>query len=191
MKNLIKLLLTMIFAAILFTACSNESNPLGSNDPGNGGQDPDPIVIKTPRYMHIESISVTHFPKNKPNGDTWDWDPFSSTERKPDVEVVLQRSGNYLPAFWSDQRKNATYTNTYVFTKPASEYDGELPHDVPYGQKWKVSLVDIDGFANDNDQMGSVTFKPASLYGQDNATNFKKTIKSGDITIKLKGAWIY
>jgi len=191
MKNLIKPFIAMIFTAILFTACNSESNPLDPTDPGNGGLDPDPIVIKTPRYMHIESISVTGFPKNKPNGNTWDWDPFSSTERKPDLEVVLQRSGNYLPAFWSDRRKNANYTSTYVFTKPASEYDGKLPHDVPYGQKWKVNLVDHDGFANDNDQMGSVTFKPSSIYGKDNATNFNKTILSGDIKVKLKGAWIY
>ena len=191
MKNLIKLSFAMILAAILFTACSTEDNPLGPADSGNNNGGGEPIVIKTPRYMHIESISVRHFPKNKPNGDTWDWDPFSSTERKPDVEVVLQRSGNYLPAFWSDRRKNANYTSTYVFTQPASEYDGELPYDVPYGQKWKVSLVDHDGFANDNDQMGSVSFKPTSIYGQDNATNFDKTITSGDIKVRLRGAWIY
>jgi len=189
MKNLTKLVFLMIFAAILFTACSNEGNPIAP-DPGTGGNpNPDPIVINTPRYMHIESISVRHFPKNKPNGDTWDWNPISSTERKPDLEVVLQRSGNYLPAYWSDQRRNADYTSTYVFTQPASEYDGELPFDVPYSQKWKVSLVD-DDFGG-NDQMGSITFKPSSIYGQDNATNFDKTITSGDIKVRLRGAWIY
>lgn len=189
MRNLLKLLIATFFAAILFTACSNESNPLDPTDPGNGGGDPDPIVIKTPRYMHIESISVTRFPKNKSNGDTWDWNLFSSTERKPDIEVVLQRSGNYLPAFWSDQRKNATYTNTYVFTKPASEHDGQLPHDVPYSQTWKVSLID-DDFGG-NDQMGSVTVRPSSIYNDDNATNFNKTLTTGDLKIKVRGAWIY
>ena len=191
MKNLIKLAFTTILAAILFTACSNEDNPLGPTDSGNNNGGGEPPVINTPRYMHIESISVRHFPKNKPNGDTWDWDPFSSTERKPDLEVVLQRSGNYLPAYWSDRRKNANYTSTYVFTQPASEYDGDLPFDVPYGQRWKVSLVDHDGFANDNDQMGSVSFKPSSIYGKNNATNFDKTITSGDIKVRLRGAWIY
>ena len=191
MKNLIKLAFATILAAILFTACSNEDNPLGPTDSGNNNGGGEPPVINTPRYMHIESISVRHFPKNKPNGDTWDWDPFSSTERKPDLEVVLQRSGNYLPAYWSDRRKNANYTSTYVFTQPASEYDGDLPFDVPYGQRWKVSLVDHDGFANDNDQMGSVSFKPSSIYGKNNATNFDKTITSGDIKVRLRGAWIY
>ena len=189
MKNLINLSFAMILAVVLFTACSNEDNPIGPTDPGNNNGGGEPIVIKTPRYMHIENISVRHFPKNKPNGNTWDWDPFSSTERKPDLEVVLQRSGNYLPAFWSDQRKNANYTSTYVFTQPASEHDGELPYDVPYSQTWKVNLID-DDFGG-NDKMGSVTVKPSSIYNNDNATNFDKTITNGDIKVRLRGAWIY
>lgn len=191
MKNLIKLVFAILFAAILFTACSEEGNPIAP-DPGNGGGgDPDPIVIKTPRYMHIESISVTHFPKNKSNGDTWDWNPVSSTERKPDIHVILQRSGNYLPQFWSDQRKNANYTSTYVFTKAASVYDGKLPFDMPYTHTYKIYLIDKDGAFNDNDKMGNVTVKASSIYGQDNATNFNKTITSGEVKIKVKGAWIY
>ena len=189
MKNLTKLVFAMIFASVLFTACSTEDNPLGPNDPGNGNGDPDPIVIKTPRYMRIESIKVTGFPKNKSNGDTWDWDPFSSTERKPDIHVVLQRSGNYLPVFWSDQRKNAHYTSTYVFTQPASGDDGELPFDVPYGQTYKVNLID-DDFGG-NDKMGSVTVNPSSIYNNDNATNFDKALSTDGVKIKVKGAWVY
>lgn len=189
MKTFIKLSFTLLFAAILFTACSTDNNPL---DPNDGGiKEPDPVLIKTPRYMRIENISVRHFPKNKSNGDTWDWDPFSATERKPDLYVVLGRSGSYIPVFFSDMRKNATYTSTYVFTEAASSDDGELPHAVPYAQTWKVSLIDKDGFANDNDKMGSVTFRPSSIYKDDNATNFDKTITNGDIKVRLRGAWIY
>ena len=189
MRTLTKALFAAMLAAILFTACSTDSNPLDPNDSGNGNIQPDPVLIKTPRYMRIESISVKQFPKNKSNGDTWDWDPFSSTERKPDIEVVLQRSGNYLPAFWSDQRKNANSTSTYVFTEPASEYDGELPFAVPFDQTYKVNLID-DDFGG-NDKMGSVTVKPLSIYNNDNATNFSKTLTSGDLKIKVRGAWIY
>jgi len=189
MKNLTKLTFALLLAAILFTACSNENNPVAPTDPGNG--EGDPILIKTPRYMRVESISVTHFPKNKPNGDTWDWDPFSSTERKPDIEVILQRSGNYLPQFWSDQRRNANYTSTYVFTEPASPYDGQLPFDIPYGHTYKVNLIDHDGAFNANDKMGNVTVKPSSIYNDDNATNFNKKLTSGELTIKVRGAWIY
>ena len=189
MRKTLKVVFAMVFVAILLTACSTEDNPISPGGPGNGSGEPDPIVINTPRYMHIESITVTGFPKNKSNGDTWDWNPLSSNERKPDIEVVLQRSGNYLPAFWSDQRKNANYTSTYVFTQAASSNDGELPHDVPYSQTWKVNLID-DDFGG-NDQMGSVTVKPSSIYGKDNATNFNKTLKNGDLKIKVRGAWIY
>lgn len=189
MKNLLKLSFAAIFATIMFISCSTEDNPLAPTDPGTGGGDPDPIVINTPRFMHIESISVTGFPQNKPNGDTWDWNPFSSTERKPDIEVILGRDGNYFHAFWSDQRKNADYTSTYVFTKAASSKDGKLPHDIDYSHTYKVYLVD-DDFGG-KDQMGSVTVKPSSIYGKDNATNFNKTLTSGSLKIKVKGAWIY
>jgi hypothetical protein len=188
MKNLTKLVFAMIFVAVLFTACSPEDNPLGPTDPGNGDPDPDPIVIKTPRYMRIESISVTGFPENKSNGDTWDFFPIAS-EKKPDIEVALQRSGNYLPVFYSDRRKNATYTSTYVFTEPASGEDGELPFDITYSHTYKVNLMDDDIGSKDN--MGSVTVKPSSVYNDDNATNFNKTITNGSLKIKVKGAWIY
>ena len=188
MKNLLKLSFAMIFAALLFTACSSEDNPLAPTDPGNGGGDPEPIVIKTPRYMRIESISVTGFPENKSNGDTWDWFPIAS-EKKPDIEVTLQRSGNYLPVFYSDRRKNATYTSTYVFTEPASSEDGELPFDVSYSHTYKVNLIDDD--IGSKDKMGSITVNPSSVYNDDNATNFNKTITNGSLKIKVKGAWIY
>ena len=39
--------------------------------------------------------------------------------------------------------------------------------------------------------MGNVSVKPYSIYGQDNATNFDKTITNGDIKVRLRGAWIY
>jgi len=188
MKNLTKLVFAMIFAAILFTACSPEDNPLGPTDPGNGGGDPDPIVIKTPRYMRIESIKVSGFPKNKSNGNTWDWFPVAS-EKKPDIEVALQRSGNYLPVFYSDRRKNATYTSTYVFTEPASSEDGELPFDIPYSHIYKVNLMDDD--IGSKDDMGYVTINPASIYTNDNATNFDKALSRNGVKIKVKGAWIY
>ena len=91
--------------------------------------------------------------------------------------------------FCKDERKNADYTSTYVFTRPASSYDGELPYAVPYTQTWHVNLIDKD--FGGTDKMGSVTVKPSSVYKNDNATNFSKTITSGDLKIKVRGAWIY
>lgn len=189
MKNLLKLSFATIFAVILLIGCSTEDNPLGPTDPGNGNPDPDPIVIKTPRYMRIESISVTGFPENKPNGEKWDGPLCVGDGCKPDIEVALQRSGNYLPVFYSDRRKNATYTSTYVFTEPASGEDGELPFDISYSHTYKVNLMDDD--IGSKDQMGSVTVKPSSVYNDDNATNFNKTITNGSLKIKVRGAWVY
>jgi hypothetical protein len=189
MKRLLKLSFAAIFATIIFIGCSTEDNPLAPTDPGAGGGDPDPIVIKTPRFMHIESISVTGFPQNKSNGDTWDWNPFSSTERKPDIEVILARDGNYFHAFWSDQRKNADYNKTYTFTKPASAQDGKLPHDIDYSHSYKVYLVDDD--IGSKEDMGYVSVNPSSIYNKDNATNFDKALSRNGVKIKVKGAWIY
>jgi hypothetical protein len=189
MKTLLKPLFALILAAVLFTGCSKDTNPLAPSDNGSNVTEPDPVPVKIPRFMRIEDISVKHFPKNKLNGDTWDWDPISAKQRKPDIHVILQRNSNYLPVFWSDERKNADYTSTYVFTRPASSYDGELPYAVPYTQTWHVNLIDKD--FGGTDKMGSVTVKPSSVYKNDNATNFSKTITSGDLKIKVRGAWIY
>lgn len=191
MKTLLKPLFVLFLAAVLFAGCSNDSNPLdpSGGDPSITEPDPQPVPIKTPRYMRIEDISVKGFPKNKPNGDSWDWNPLSAKERKPDIHVILQRNSNYLPVFWSDERKNADYTSTYVFTQPDSPDDGELPYAVPYSETWHVYLIDRD--FGGTDKMGSVTVKPSSAYHNDNATNFSKTITSGDLKIKVRGAWIY
>ena len=140
--------------------------------------------------MRIESISVTGFNENKSNGDTWDWHPTSSTVRKPDIHVILQRDGNYIPAFWSDERTNANYTSTYIFTKAASEYDGELPFDIPYSRTYNIHLIDEDSI-NDNDEMGYVAVKPSSIYGKDNATNFNKSLSGNGVKIKVNGAWVF
>ena len=91
MKTLLKPLFALILAAVLFTGCSKDTNPLAPTDNGSNVTEPDPVPVKIPRFMRIEDISVKHFPKNKPNGDTWDWDPISAKQRKPDIHVILQR----------------------------------------------------------------------------------------------------
>ena len=78
MKKAIKLFLAIISAAIIFTACSTEDNPV-IPDPGNG--DPDPIVINTPKRMIINEIRVVGFPENKSNGDPWDFSPILPLSR--------------------------------------------------------------------------------------------------------------
>jgi hypothetical protein len=191
MKNLLKFAFAALFAAILLAGCAQDNNPVAPSDGGNGngnegGGDP---VIKTPIYMSIENISVKGFPKNKSNGDTWDFDLFSSTERKPDIEVILQKDGSSSPVFWSDMRRNADYKSTYVFTNAKSSSDGSLPYSVPQSQTYRVKLIDVDLLANDD--MGYVKFSPSSIYKDDNATTFDYTATRNGVKIKIRGSWIY
>ncbi|MCJ7647293.1 MAG: hypothetical protein MUP85_01645 [Candidatus Lokiarchaeota archaeon] len=60
MKNLIKIAIIMIFTAILFTGYSNEDNPLAPNNPGTGGGEIDPIVIKTPTKLLSRDCGIHH-----------------------------------------------------------------------------------------------------------------------------------
>ncbi|HEX9739697.1 MAG TPA: hypothetical protein VGA29_02890, partial [Ignavibacteriaceae bacterium] len=65
----------------------------------------------------------------------------------------------------------------------------DLPFDVPQSQTFKVYLVDDD--IGSKDDMGYVTINPASIYTNDNATNFDKALSRNGVKIKVKGAWIY
>ena len=188
MKNLLKLSFAIIFAAILFAGCSSEDNPL---DPGNGGGDP---VIKTPRYMRVESITVTRFPELKSNGDKWDFHVFTnSPTRRPDIYVELNRNGSGDFVYRSDIREDAileTANSSYVFTEPATSNSGSLPYNVPLTQTYNINLMDDDGISAD-DFMGNVIFIPVNYYKNDNAINFHETLTSGETTIKIDGRWIY
>ena len=192
MKKLIKLSLAVILAAILFTACSNEDNPLGPNDPGNGGGDP--VVINTPQYLKLTKIILTRFPLNKANGDKWDYHVFSnSPTRRPDIYVELSKAGSGTSVYKSDTREDALFESLYdnfVFTDPASSNGGSLPHDIPMNQTYDIDVMDDDGLSA-NDWMGSVTIDPPAYYNNDNATHLYKTLTSGEITIKIEGRWIY
>lgn len=192
MKNLIKLPVAILIAATLFTACSNEDNPLDPNDPGNGGGDP--IVINTPKYLELTKIILTNFPLNKPNDDKWDYHVFSnSPTRRPDIYVKLSKSGSGPSFYRSDTREDALFESSYdnfVFTEPASSNDGSLPQDIPINQTYNIDVMDDDGLSAD-DWMGSVTIDPPAYYNNDNATHVYTTLTSGDITIKIEGRWIY
>jgi hypothetical protein len=192
MKNLTKLAFAIIFASVLFTACSTEDNPLGPTDPGNGG--PGPIVINTPRYMRVESITVTSFPATKPNGDKWDWNIFpNSPTRRPDIYVRLGESGSNLYVYRSDTREDAellTAYDSYVFTASSSPSSGSLPYNVPMNETFNIDLMDDDGLSAD-DWMGAVNFTPVNYYNNDNVINFHETLSTSLVTIKIDGVWVY
>lgn len=164
--------------------CSQSSNPMG-NDTGEVAP---PVQIKTPKALIITSIKVTGFSSTN-SGKDWDWDPFSATKRRPDIYVQLQRTG-YLPIYTSDSRADAYYNKSYTFTKPASVYDGHLPREIPYTELWNVYLVD-DDFGG-NQTIGSISFRPSSLYANDNASSVSKTVSgSNSVKIVINGTWKY
>ncbi len=191
MKKVIKFFFIMISAAILFTACSNEDNPVVP-DPGNGG-DPGP-TINTPIAMRITSIAVTNFPTTKPNGDKWDYHVFSnSPTRRPDIYVELSASGSSNHVFRSNVEEDALIENaydSYVFTQPASSDGGTFPYSVPLNKTYIIDLMDDDGLSAD-DWMGNVLVNPSTLYNNDNAEFFTRYLTSGDLRITIKGKWVY
>jgi hypothetical protein len=191
MKKVIKFFLVMISAAVLFTACSTEDNPV-IPDPGNG--DPDPIVINTPVAMKIETISVTNFPTTKPNGDKWDYHIFpNSPTRRPDIYVELLPFGSNDHVFRSDVVEDAiieTAYDSFNFYQPGPSNGGTFPYSVPMSETYVIDLLDDDGLSAD-DLMGSVEVIPSIHYKNDNAVGFTKYLTSGSVRITIKGRWIY
>jgi len=191
MRKTLKIVFAMIFAAILFTACSEEDNPVIS-DSGNGG-DPDPIVINTPVAIQLESISVTNFPTTKTNGDKWDYHVFpNSPTRRPDIYAKLTPVGSNDFVFRSKVVEDAiieTAYDSYNLSEPAPN-GGTLPWIIPIQESYVIDLMDDDGISAD-DWMGNVTVNPGLYYNNDNAVGFTKRLTSGDLRITIKGRWIY
>ncbi len=191
MKSLIKITFAVFFASILFVGCTKMNNPVSPDNTGSGGKDP---VINTPRYMRVESITVTNFPATKPNGDKWDWNVFpNSPTRNPDIYVRMGKSGSSTYVYQSDVREDAvleTAYDSFVFTEPRSSNAGSLPYNVPMDQTYNIDLMDDDVISAD-DWMGAVNFTPVNYYNNDNATNFHETLSASGVTIKIDGTWVY
>jgi hypothetical protein len=150
---------------------------------------PPPPVIRTPKSLILRKIIVTRFSENNRSDETWDWDPFTPEQRKPDIRVSLQRDG-YLPAYGSNTSWNANYNGSYTFTHPASEHDGSLPHEIRYSETYRIHLMDED-FGGD-EWMGTATISIPSLYGKDNANSTDKTIDGNySFRVRVIGDWIY
>ena len=179
------LLLTALAATL--TGCGRDALPTA---PGQAEEVTPPAeTIRTPKKMQITSITVTKMPAK--NGDrNWDLDlsPIDKKNKYPDLYVSLQRPGA-LPAFASKTIMNAKPSSSHACNRPASEYDGSLPHEFPYGQTYKITGMD-DDFGG-NTKIGHVTVNPSRIYKKDNATTFTKTLTSGSFKVKIKGNWLY
>ena len=186
MRKTFKIVLAMIFAAILFTACSEEDNPV-IPDTGNG--DPDPIVINTPKRMIINQIRVAGFPENKSNGNPWDWNPILPLTNRPDVFVELSINSSNTEVFKSKTEQDAYYLATYTFTEASSSNDPDLPYTAAMSTKYKLEVWDNDGIVNDI--MSIYTFTPKDFYNDDNAETFAISVTRDDVGIRIYGDWEY
>lgn len=186
MKTAIKLFFAIISAAILFTACSTEDNPV-IPDPGNG--DPDPIVINTPKKMIINQIRVAGFPENKSNGDPWDFSPILPLSRRPDLVVELSINSSDTRVFRSNTEQDAYHLATYTFTEASSSNDPDLPYSASMSTKYKLEVWDNDVAVDDI--MTTYTFTPEDFYNDDNATTFGISTTKNDVGIRIYGTWEY
>ncbi len=187
MRKTLKIVFAIVFAAILFTACSNESNPLDPTNPGNGG-DPNP-TINTPKQMRIEQIRISGFPEKKSNGDPWDYNPILPLSSRPDVLVELTINGNSLHVFRSKTEQDAYYLASYTFTEAASSNEASLPYKASMTSNYKLEVWDNDVAFDDN--MTTYYFTPEDHYNNDNATTFSINVTSGGVGIRIYGTWIY
>ena len=170
---------------LMFVGCSSDSSPTGSGD-----KEPTPPEIKTPRSLIVQKITVTSFPANKSNGDNWDWDPFSSTPRRPDIYVKLGEK-NGSAEFRSITKDNARSGTSYNVSTKHKSSSKSLPYEMNYKDPYSYFLFDDDGILK-HEQMGSKTVYPSDLYRDDNATNFSTTlICSNGVRIVISGVWTY
>ena len=186
MRKTPKIVIAIVFASILFTACNTEENPIAP-DPGNGG-DPDPI-IKTPVQMRIEQVRISGFPEKKSNGDPWDYNPILPLSSRPDVLVELSINSSNTQVFRSNTEQDAYYLASYSFTEASSSNDPSLPYNVSMTREYKLEVWD-DDIAVD-DIMTIYTFTPEDHYKDDNATTFSISVSSGGVGIRIYGTWVY
>ena len=190
MKKSIKFILVMFSAVILFSACSQEDNPVVP-DPGNG--DPDPIVINTPTHLKITKIAISTFPPFKPNGDSWDYNILPGADAtRPDIYVKLHQFASNDIIYRSNTVNNASTTSTYEFTEPHSSNSGSLPYNLAYGSHYTIELMDNDGVSAD-DFMADMDVEPQLIYPKDNSTTFFRSAYDVETltTFKIWGEWVY
>jgi hypothetical protein len=185
MKKVIKFFLVMISAAILFTACNTEDNPV-IPDPGNG--DPEP-VINTPKQMRIEQVRISGFPEKKSNGDPWDYNPILPLSSRPDVVVELSINSSNTQVFRSKTEQDAYYLASYIFTEASSSNDPSLPYNASMTREYKLEVWDNDVAVDDI--MTIYRFTPEDHYNDDNAETFSISVTSGGVGIRIYGTWVY
>ncbi|MEM6783144.1 MAG: hypothetical protein AAF624_05345 [Bacteroidota bacterium] len=148
--------------------------------------------VNTPRGFRVERIVVTDFPGTQTDGSTWDWDPFATGPRRPDIYVQFQDPARGFPGvlFISEVHDDASASRDYTFDDAASGNDPDVPFTANYGTPYTLSLVDDD--VGGNTTMVQADVRLSSLYALNNATRDELTVR-GDrgFTAVLHGNWLY
>ena len=150
------------------------------------------FVVKSPTGFRVDRIVVTFFPGTDPGGDTWDWDPFFSGPRRPDIYVQFQDPARGLSGvlFTSEIHDDASPSRDYTFDDSASVYDRDVPFTADYATTYLLSLVDDDSGGNTTMVQADVFFP--SLYRRDNATSDALFVSGArGFTAVLHGNWLY
>jgi hypothetical protein len=189
-KHLTSIALAALLAAYAFgiVGCSSSdgSNPM---DPGNSAGGSDTLVVKQPKSLKINNISVSAF--GDKNGGVWDA-TISVSGRRPDIYVQYRIGSNTAaPDFVSITEDDAFSGAPYNFTESKSGKGYHLPRTVSAGSKIYVNLMDSD-WPSADDEIGSFSFRPSDYYKDDNAVGFYKVFFGSNSTkISVSGTWVY
>lgn len=176
--NLIKVLAGLMLSTLLLVGCSSsDSNPM---DPGDGnGAEPPVEEIKKPVKVTISSIQVT-----RTQDKEWDPSELIKSWKKADLFVKMGLSGGNVD-YESNVVNNVGASGKYTFTNRRGLTGKELPLTYLYVDQIRIELWDNDVVGDDD--MGHVTFTGSSLYNNDEATTFSKTLygnKSSRIVVR-------
>ena len=142
--------------------------------------------IKTPIKMKINSVQILDYPAKKTNGDDWDWDPFSTGPRRPDIYCQF---GNHE----TNTAKNLPRPTGNVTVKFEGGYcRANLVKSGGGIERYWINMYDEDGTSAD-DVVDSVSLVPYYLYKRDNATTFDFVLDGiyTDRTLRINGEWLY
>ena len=186
-RKLILPLLAIVVLAFLLAGCGEGSLVAPTNNEGE--VTPPPPQVKIPIKMGIDHIRIIDFPTTKSNGDNWDWDPFSSGPRRPDIYFQL---GNHVTNTWWNVSVPAS--NVYLYAR----FNGN-PCRMNLGNNASYTIVMYDddgGLTSPRDEMARATIIPAQMFNP-NATYNDDTFSgirvngSNGMVVTLSGKWIY
>jgi hypothetical protein len=170
---------------VMFIGCSSDSSPTGVEE--NPTPEPE---IQTPRSLIVQKITVTSFPANNPDGDTWDFNILDEYARRPDIYIMVTEK-NSSDGFRSVTEDDAVYNGNYDLSDNHRSSDKSLPYDMDYKDAYTITLYDDDGILKD-DEIGTADFYPSDYYSDNNATTFYRFIDlSNGVKVRLEGTWSY